>query len=52
MTKHCSYCGIPVGDQAACHLCGTRVVAVNLRRTLMLGLLVEECLLVIVLMLR
>jgi hypothetical protein len=52
MDKRCSYCGIPVTTQASCPVCGTRLVAVNLRRTLLWGLVMEEYLLALVIMLR
>jgi hypothetical protein len=52
MDKRCPYCGISVGDQVACALCGTRLVRVNLRRTLLWALVAEEYLLVFGLMLR
>ena len=52
MDKRCPYCGISVGDQVACALCGTRQVRVNLRRTLLWALVVEEYLLVATLALR
>ena len=42
MDKRCPYCGIPVGDQLTCVLCGTRLVRVNLRRTLLWALVVAE----------
>ena len=53
MQKHCSYCGLLVSrDDASCPLCGTRLVAVNLRRALLWALVAEEYLLVFGMMLR
>jgi hypothetical protein len=52
MDRQCPYCGLPVGDQLSCVLCGTRLVRVNLRRTLLWALVAEEYLLVVVVMLR
>jgi hypothetical protein len=52
MDKRCPYCGISVGDQLACVLCGTRLVRVNLRRTLLWALVVEEYLIVMTLAMR
>jgi hypothetical protein len=52
MDKRCSYCGIAVTTHASCPVCGTRLVAVNLRRTLLWGLVVEEYLVALVIMLR
>jgi hypothetical protein len=48
----CSYCGISLPGGASCPVCGTRVVAVNLRRTLLWALVAEEYLLVMAVMLR
>lgn len=52
MDRTCPYCGLSVGDQVSCVLCGTRLVRVNLRRTLLWALVAEEYLLVVVVMLR
>ena len=52
MDKRCSYCGISVGGHASCPVCGTRLVAVNLRRTLLWAFVAEEYLLVVAVMLR
>jgi hypothetical protein len=50
--KHCSYCGVSVPSGASCPVCGTRLVEVNLRRTLLWALVAEEYLLVVLVMLR
>jgi hypothetical protein len=52
MDKRCPYCGIPVAGQFSCPLCDTRLVSVNLRRTLLWAFIVEEYLLVMVVMMR
>jgi hypothetical protein len=53
MEKHCSYCGLSVtGDDTSCPLCGTRLVAVNLRRALLWALVTQEYLLVAAVMFR
>jgi hypothetical protein len=52
MDKHCPYCGIPVAGQFRCPLCDTRLVSVNLRRTLLWAFIVEEYLLVMVVFMR
>ena len=52
MEKHCPYCGISVGDSLTCVLCGTRLVRVNLRRTLLWAFVVEEYLVVVALAMR
>lgn len=52
MENRCSYCGISTGDQLTCPLCGTRLVRVNLRRTLLWALVVEEYLVVMMLAMR
>jgi hypothetical protein len=52
MDRKCPYCGISAGDRVTCALCGTRLVKVNLRRTLLWALVAEEYLLVLGLMLR
>jgi hypothetical protein len=52
VNKRCPYCGISVGDQPTCILCGTRLVRVNLRRTLLWALVVEEYIIVMALALR
>ena len=52
MDRRCSYCGISVDDQAECPLCGTRVVPVNLRRSLLWALVLEEYLVLLLMMVR
>ena len=52
MDRRCPYCGISAGDQVSCVLCGTRLVRVNLRRTLLWALVAEEYLLLVGVMLR
>jgi hypothetical protein len=52
MDKHCPYCGIPVAGQFRCPLCDTRLMSVNLRRTLLWAFIVEEYLLVMVVLIR
>jgi hypothetical protein len=52
MDNQCSYCGISVPSGASCPVCGTRLVAVNLRRTLLWALVAEEYLVVAAVMLR
>ena len=52
MDRRCSYCGISVGEQAECPLCGTRVVRVNLRRGLLWALVLEEYLVLFLMMVR
>jgi hypothetical protein len=52
MGQRCSYCGIPAAGHASCPVCGTRLVAVNFRRILLWGLVVEEYLVALVVMLR
>ena len=52
MERRCSCCGISVGSELRCPLCGTRLVKVNLRRTLLWAVVVEEYLLVCLVLLR
>ena len=52
MEKRCSYCGIPVNGRADCPLCGKAVGTVNLRRTLLLALVVEVYLVTLIAILR
>jgi hypothetical protein len=52
MDRRCPTCGISAGEQVTCILCGTRLVRVNLRRTLLWALVAEEYLVVIAMMLR
>lgn len=52
MQTCCSYCGISVEGRADCPLCGKAVRAVNLRQTLLLGLIVEVYLVTLVAILR
>lgn len=52
MDQHCSYCGVSVPDGASCPVCGTRLVAVNLRRTLLWALVAEEYLVLVAVMIR
>jgi uncharacterized paraquat-inducible protein A len=52
MENVCSYCRISVPSDASCPVCGTRLVTVNLRRTLLWALVAEEYLLVVAVMLR
>jgi hypothetical protein len=47
MHRHCPSCGYGVGDQLRCPLCDTRLVRVNLRRTLLWALVAEEYFLVL-----
>jgi transposase len=50
--KRCSYCGLPVNGRADCPLCGKAVGTVNLRRTLLVALVVEVYLVTLVAILR
>jgi hypothetical protein len=52
MDKHCPTCGISVAGHPRCPLCDTRLVSVNVRRTLLWALVVQEYLLVMVMMMR
>jgi hypothetical protein len=52
MDRHCPRCNLPVGGQLRCPLCDASLVRVNLRRTLLWALVVEEYLFVIAMMLR
>ena len=53
MQRQCSYCGLSVTENdSECALCGTRLVAVNLRRALLWALVAEEYLLVAAIMFR
>src|SRR5262249_8040624 len=52
MYRTCPTCGIEVRDQLRCPLCDATLVRVNLRRTLMWALVVEEWLLLLSLVLR
>jgi hypothetical protein len=52
MDRHCPYCGLLVSDQVRCPLCNTSLVRINLRRTLLWSLVLEEYLLLLVLRLR
>ena len=52
MDLHCPRCGIPVGEQIRCPLCDTSMVRVNLKRTLLWALVVEEYLVALVVLLR
>jgi len=52
MEQHCSYCGVSVPDGVSCPVCGTRLVAVNLRRTLLWALVAEEYLVLVAVMIR
>ena len=52
MDQQCSYCGVSVGNQLRCSVCDRSLVRVNLRRTLLWALVVQEYLLLVVFMLR
>jgi hypothetical protein len=52
MDTRCPYCGIQVAGQFRCPLCDTRLVSVNLRRTLLWAFIVEEYVLVMVVLMR
>jgi hypothetical protein len=54
MDKRCPCCGVSVAGHLRCPLCDTRLVSVhiNVRRTLLWGLVVEEYLLVMLVLMR
>ena len=52
MDVRCPRCGISCTDHLRCPLCDTSLVRVNLRRTLLWALVVEEYLVVMMLAMR
>lgn len=54
MDQRCPTCGISVAGHLRCPLCDTRLVSMslNVRRTLLWALVVEEYLLLVVVMMR
>ncbi len=52
MHTQCPVCGISVDGQLRCPLCSKSLVQVNLRRTLLWALVVEEYLLLAVFMIQ
>jgi hypothetical protein len=52
MHTRCPFCGISVGGRLRCPLCDKSLVRVNLRRTLLWTLVVEEYVLLMVFMMR
>jgi hypothetical protein len=52
MDRPCRYCGVECADQLRCPVCDTSLVRVNLRRSLLWALVVEEYLLLLVVGLR
>jgi hypothetical protein len=52
MSKHCTSCGIVVGNELRCPLCGEGLVKVNHRRVLLWALVMEEYFIVALAMFR
>ena len=52
MDRRCRYCGVECAGQLRCPVCDTSMVRVNLRRSLLWALVLEEYLLLLVVGLR